>query len=173
VSASQTSGALEALVGLKVGEAWLGASLGVAALHQAFREIGFNNPAFTGFTPLQSHTYLSSSAGLTLSLPLGPLSLEASGAALLPFSVSASPYELGAWSGLGYRGDLKLNLTLSPHMSVGVYGSALYMGVDVSSTGAYSDRLYIREGREVGATYTRASTSDQGLTGGLLVSFTL
>jgi len=160
-----------------VGKLWVGGGLGAQYMLHAFKELVFALPDLTGFTPLQSHSYLSATAGASVKLNLNTFDMAINGGVLLPLSMSADPYELGPWEGLGYYGDLSLGLMFTDQLGAGLYLSAQYMGVDISATGAYSDRTYIYndQAQNTGSpeTYNRASSSDVSVNGGLYLQIKL
>jgi hypothetical protein len=78
---------------------------------------------------------------------------------------------------LGYYGDLRFGFELTELIGLGLYMGGQYLGVDVSSTGAYSDRIYSYSPELVNlgtpAAYKRASTSDMAINGGLYLQLSL
>jgi len=177
VSTSMTVAGLSVQGGVPVGKLWVGGGLGAQYMLHAFKELVFALPDLTGFTPLQSHSYLSATAGASVKLNLNTFDMAINGGVLLPLSMSADPYELGPWEGLGYYGDLSLGLMFTDQLGAGLYLSAQYMGVDISATGAYSDRTYIYndQAQNTGSpeTYNRASSSDVSVNGGLYLQIKL
>jgi len=174
---SMTKLGLSALGGLPLGKLWVGGGAGLQYFMHSFKELAFGLPELKGFTPLQSHSYLSATAGLTARLALKGFDFSLEGGVLLPLSMSASPYQLGAWQGLGYYGDLRFGFELTELIGFGLYMGGQYLGVDVSSTGAYSDRIYSYSAELVNlgtpAAYKRASTSDMAINGGLYLQLSL
>lgn len=168
---------LSVSAGLPVGKLWFGGNLGAQYLMHQFDEIAFALPELKGFTPLQSHHYFSLAAGLSIRLMLNSFQATLNGGLLLPILLSASPYEIGPWEGFGYSGDLHFAYLLNDTMGVGLYLGGQYLGVDVSATGAYSDRTYIFNAQNQAVNnpqiYKRASTSDQALNGGLFFQLSL
>ena len=167
VGTTQTSGSLRADVGTELGGVWLGLSLGAHLMSQSFRAIAYA-PPYDAYRPLLDRLYFSGAAGLTLTAPLGPLSLSASGGALLPFTVKTD-YVLGKWSGLGYWVDASLSFPLTDLLAVGVYGEWTYLGLDITTRGQYADPFYADLLDSYAAGYTRASASDSSVGGGASV----
>jgi len=166
VGSSQTSGALRADVGAWLGGAWLGLTAGAHLLTQSFRAITYA-PPYSNYRPLLDRTYLSGAAGLALTAPLGPLTLSASGGALLPMSLKTD-LVVGAWEGLGFWADAALSLPLTDLLSLGLYAQWTRLGIDIKTLGQYADPFYADLLGGYAAGYTRASASDGALGGGAL-----
>ena len=167
VGMTQTSGSLRADLGTDLGGVWLGLSLGAHMMSQSFRAIAYA-PPYDAYRPLLDRVYFSGAAGITLTAPLGPLSLSASGGALLPFKVKTD-YVLGKWTGLGYWVDASLSFPLTDLLAVGLYGQWTYLGLDITTRGQYADPFYADLLGSYAAGYTRASASDSSVGGGASV----
>ena len=167
LSSSQSQAELLAHVGLPVGAGWIGLSVGAQYLARDFQEVAYPEP-YTGFATLQSHSYMSLLGGLIFTWPLGPMNIELGGGALLPLSFTQTPRSIGKWSALGYQSRLKLSFTLSPLISIGIYGLVNQIGADLKGPADYLDPFFGQP-----RVYLKASTYDMSAGGGALLEINL
>jgi YD repeat-containing protein len=167
LSSSQSQAELLAHVGLPVGPGWIGLSVGAQYLARDFQEVAYPEP-YTGYATLQSHSYMSLLGGLIFTWPMGPMNIELGGGALLPLSFTQTPRSIGKWSALGYQSRLKLSFTLSPLISIGVYGLVTQIGADLKGPADYLDPFFGQP-----RVYLKASTYDMSAGGGALLEINL